>query len=638
MKHLLAAGVCLLLALVWSFPLVLQLHDHLPGREIGDNVAFLWNLWWMRHAGASFFFTPYLFAPFGVDLALHTHTALPALVTATVLRGVNLLAAQNVVLIGTLAANAAAMYALAFDRTRSWSGSIAAALIYGGTPFVSAHLLGHFNLVNVWTLPLFLLCLLRAVERESQGWTMGTALVLAATVYTDYYYSVYAVVLAAGVLAWRSGALAIHLAPARPPRAFLTTVALALGVVAGTSALIVITGGIDRTVAGVRIRATEPGNLLTLGWILLAIAAWRCLRPSCRVDWTKGAAACRMSLRLWAPAALVCVFTISPLLVHVVSLLRAGDYVAPPHMWRSGAKGVDLLTLVLGNPLGTIAGPWARQRYAAFGFDGIEGVGWLGVVPACVLLRGTFRARRDRTLLPLVACAWFFLIWALGPWLTIAGENTGLMLPANLFGFLPIVSNARIPGRALAVVFLATALLTARWLQSAGGRPALVFAICSVVILDFLPAPIATVAVTPSPLYTLVPHDSMSVMEVPVGLRDGFGEVGAFDERALMGQTVHEHPLVGGFVARLPPSLTERYADLPVVRSVLAMSAGRTIDLRDVPLTPADATSALIRTGIGYIVLDHAAASPALVSYVTSLQLRSIGRDGDRELLAVQEE
>ena len=67
-----------------------------------------------------------------------------------------------------------------------------------------------------------------------------------------------------------------------------------------------------------------------------------------------------------------------------------------------------------------------------------------------------------------------------------------------------------------------------------------------------------------------------------------------------------------------------------VVRGIIDL-----IDPRDASLTPADATSALVRTGIGYIVLDHAAASPALVSYLTSLQLRSIGRDGDRELLAV---
>ena len=93
------------LALVWSYPLVFHLSDRIPGETVGDNVVFLWNLWWMRQAGTSFFFTPLLFAPFGSDLSLHTHTALQGAIASTLLRRVSLIPAQNVLIIATLALN-----------------------------------------------------------------------------------------------------------------------------------------------------------------------------------------------------------------------------------------------------------------------------------------------------------------------------------------------------------------------------------------------------------------------------------------------------------------------------------------------------------------------------------------------------
>jgi len=83
----LVAG-CLLLAVLHTFPLVRHLDTHLPGQGLGDNVSFLWNAWWMREALASphvFFQCPVIEAPVGASLALHTHTALPAFLAASVL-------------------------------------------------------------------------------------------------------------------------------------------------------------------------------------------------------------------------------------------------------------------------------------------------------------------------------------------------------------------------------------------------------------------------------------------------------------------------------------------------------------------------------------------------------------------------
>ena len=65
-------------------------------------------------SGADFFRTPFLFAPAGADLTLHTHTALPAFAGATILAPLPVVSALNVSILGSLLLNALATYLLAW--------------------------------------------------------------------------------------------------------------------------------------------------------------------------------------------------------------------------------------------------------------------------------------------------------------------------------------------------------------------------------------------------------------------------------------------------------------------------------------------------------------------------------------------
>src|SRR5688500_14546183 len=97
------------LAIVHTYPLITHLDTHLPGDGLADNVSFVWNLWWMREALASasrdFFYCPLIVAPFGSSLILHTHTAVPAFIGATLLGSRPTVEAQNLLLIGSLVFN-----------------------------------------------------------------------------------------------------------------------------------------------------------------------------------------------------------------------------------------------------------------------------------------------------------------------------------------------------------------------------------------------------------------------------------------------------------------------------------------------------------------------------------------------------
>src|SRR4051794_21406441 len=194
-----------LMAVVWTWPLAIHVRDHIPGNP-GDNYSFLWNLWWMRHVLAhpagGFFHSTYLFFPFGVDLVNHPHTALQGLISATILAKLSVIEAENLYVIVSVFLNGAAAYALAYDVSRRPRLALLAGLTFGGSPYISAHLLGHFDLLTAWVMPLFALLLRRALlePHDIQHARLGSAPVRAAigcgvcagvAAYSAYYYVVY---------------------------------------------------------------------------------------------------------------------------------------------------------------------------------------------------------------------------------------------------------------------------------------------------------------------------------------------------------------------------------------------------------------------------------------------------------------
>src|SRR5687767_8353441 len=196
------------LSIVWTWPLALHFNDHIPGLG-GDNYSFLWNLWWMRQAMSSpdleFFHSTYLFSPFGVDLINHPHTALQGYVSVTALSGMSVIAAENLYIIVSVFLNAVCAYALAFDVVRKRGVALVAGIAFGGSPYVAAHLLGHFDLLTAWVIPLFALSLRRSLRTGGVGAAIGAGLCVAIAAYAAYYHVVYLAVFAATytLASWR---------------------------------------------------------------------------------------------------------------------------------------------------------------------------------------------------------------------------------------------------------------------------------------------------------------------------------------------------------------------------------------------------------------------------------------------------
>jgi len=629
------------MALLWSWPLARHLPTHLPGANVGDNVQFLWNFWWMRAAlasGLDFFHTPYLFAPVGVDLTLHTHTALPALAGATLLGSLSVVTAHNLAVVGSLFLNAFCAYLLAWRVTGARGAALVAAVVFGGSPYIDAHLNGHFNLTAAWTIPLLALTL-PATMRGSARSAVLSGLVLAVTAYVDYYYVVYELALAAGAFAIASRAWRVTTRGATPhTRRIARVVGVLIAIDVAAIAAIAATGGFVGAIGPIRISARDTFNLLQALWLLVAFALWLRWRPlveaARRPEWApaRDARALAIALVVFAIAAL-------PLVWHGAAILLRGEYVSQRYYWRSAPKGIDVATLVLGNPFHGLWGGPVRQAYARFGIDAIEGGAWLGVAP---MLLAAWSLRR-RWAAPAVrywtAIGAIFFVWALGPHLMAFGANTGMILPQTILRYVPLAANARVPGRAIVVVYLAIAILAAlaaaEWRLRRG--PAVLGAIVLAVAADYVPAPFPLAALDRPAIYETLRDrpERGALLELPAGTRDSFERRGSLDHRVIAYQTIHERPITGGIVSRLPPAVAAAYAADPLIDAVLALSEGRRPG--DPPAPEGAAARALLRKDdIAFVMLNRETAPPALVEYVErSLPLALVAEEGPRSLYAV---
>jgi hypothetical protein len=201
------------------------------------------------------------------------------------------------------------------------------------------------------------------------------------------------------------------------------------------------------------------------------------------------------------------------------------------------------------------------------------------------------------------------------------------------------VNNARIPGRAIVIAYLAVAMLAARAIAGWPGRrqKRLAWLCAAAVVVDYLAAPLVLYGVAPSSVdQYLAAAQAGAVCELPVGVRDGFGEIGRFDHRALYHQTVHQHPIVGGFVARLPASVKADYLALPIVGPLVEASAGRAMSSERRARDAQQACSELQRLGIRYVVVNADATPVEAIEYLRAVvPLSLLAQDGPRVLYAV---
>jgi len=417
----------------------------------------------------------------------------------------------------------------------------------------------------------------------------------------------------------------------------LAAIAVLLAVDLSALAIIALTGGTVLRVGRVAVSLHGTDNPIAVAGVLVMIAGVALIGPRLRIRFARELSL--DDLRRVAPSLAITAVLSAPILWAIAAGWFSGDYATQRYLWRSAPAGIDLATLLLGNPGGILTARLTGRAYASLGIDPVEQVGWLGpaVIALCAFGIGARERRADTRIWILIGCV--FATWAIGPYLLIAGRRVWVLLPATVIRFIPVVSNARIPARAMILVFLAAAMLAAIGWQSLHDRRRLALSTCLLVLLcaDYLPARPGFFPIDRPPVYEVLRAQAHVgiVCELPLGLRDGFGEAGRMDTRVLAYQTLHGYPITGGFVARLSPRITKAYLEDAVLGPLLRLSGGEPLSAE--PSMDPDAAGAVLRRhGISHVILNRQASPADLLAYVrASLPLRILAEDPERTLYEI---
>jgi hypothetical protein len=193
--HLIAFIAYLALAVIFTLPGSLHLGRTLLG-DGADNYLHSWFLWDFAKSvvhGQNPFRTDLILYPFGANLAWASTDPLAGTLALPLsfFLGPVVIYNISVILQLTLAAFFARLLCLRISRHPA--AAAIGGMIFGFSPFMLEHALGHLSVVTTFPIPLFVLALDQLLEKEKPSWKEGILLGLAVllTALASYQYAVF---------------------------------------------------------------------------------------------------------------------------------------------------------------------------------------------------------------------------------------------------------------------------------------------------------------------------------------------------------------------------------------------------------------------------------------------------------------
>ncbi len=539
----------LIISLIVTLPLATQFTTHVPGTTTWslDEYGYVWNHWWFKFSlfdlQANPFQTRYLFYPLGTTLVLYAYTLLHVWLALPLQFALGLIPASNMTVWFSFAASAFGMYLFVLYllrvSLRTWNecygaqlGEIAAdtrlhtlAAFVAGVVYAFASnryvylSLGHYNIVASEWIPFYLLYLFKTlVERRAKNAVMA-GLFAAIALYTE----------------------------------------------------------------------TTDGVLLVLLTLAILVFEWRIA--------LQAAALGRLALVAVTTAVLF-----APLLVPTALEIFTSGY-SLPGFGHSEQLLVDLNGFFAPTSLHPLDRYWVQEldavREHASRFSDVNTF-FVGYVTALLALVGfAVFARRNKIWLGI---ALGFAVLALGPLLHVNGQSTfdldglevNVPLPFLILHYIPIIRENRVPNRYSILVVIALAVLVAYavwwllWKLSARVRyPQLGYLgagvaglLSALLIFEHLAVPLPLTDARIPDVYTAIGREpgNFTVLSVPLGMRNSFGQIGAEDTRTQYYQSAHHKYLLSGQIQRNPPYLFEYFQRVPVIASLLALEDYQPLD------------------------------------------------------------
>jgi hypothetical protein len=627
------------LAIVFAWPLPLHLSTHLTAPVSGDAGVYVWNQWVFRHELVEHRSLPYFtgkifsLAP-RANLSLHNYTTFANLVALPLMGPLGVVTTFNVVYLLMIVLSAYAMFLLARYLTGSDAESILAGALFAWSPVLVTRGMGHYSLVAAAPLPIFVLLLLRAEHRwrVRDGVLLGFVMAWAAT--TDVYYAVFCVLIA--VLAGGAHVVRVRRSQLPASPALTHTIEILIVALMGLVVALALGRGWRTTFLGsqISIRGLYTPMLMLTVLTIVRVGLW------CRLSWPRiERERLWPVLRLGVVSAGVAAVVLSPVLYALGMRLADAEPLRWRPFWRSGPPGIDLAALLLPNPNHPLAPQglrdWLTPRADLY-LERVASIPFIAVAAVLLAWRSGWRPPRAWVVLTIV-----FGALACGPFFHVAGFNTYVPGPWALLRYVPVVGLARTPSRFSVVLMLGVAVLFALamrhlTLRYAVPRRWILAAVGSLLLFELLPAPRPLHAATVPSIYKRIvedPRDDIRVLELPFGIRDGTWAIGNFTARSQFYQTVHEKPIVGGYLSRVSRKRVKETRRHRVLDVLIRLSANPGLTVSSAERLTRGGRHFVRRANLGYVVIDRDRASDALVQFAKrAFGLELLERDGPFEL------
>ncbi|HBY99600.1 MAG TPA: hypothetical protein DEP84_37630, partial [Chloroflexi bacterium] len=537
------------LILVLTWPVAARLTTAIAGSPNRDNLQFVWNLWWQAQALVRLHVNPgevvlLHFPDGGRNELLSVSPLVPSLALPLTLLA-GPITSYNLLLLTSFPLAGLSGYLLTRWVTGSHQAAFLGGLIFGFFPNKMMQSTQHFLQVMVFLFPLYALALLRLLQQPSLRRALVAGLILALALLVNLVHVGY--------------------------------------------------------------------FLLPLSILLIFATLWR--HPT----WW-----CSRRLMLLGVMLLVPLLLTGPIFVPLVVNTFRGEL---SHFRQPGTVrfSADLLAYVVPSSGHLLLRQSERfQQISRFERQGNpeENVGYLGLVP--LALAGIAAAKRPRA-----AAAWLLLtvvmlVLALGPLLKVDGAPVGtavggfevegvhgtVPLPYMALMQLPFYSWGRIPGRQVMTAMMGLAVLAGLGLASvpAQHQRAAVLGASLLILFEYLtvwPYPTGATDIRTIPVWPAVRIEARgAVLDLPQWDFFGFPP----SNEAMLAQTAHGQPIVGGYIHRLPPGTAET---AKAIQELVVPPGAADI----VPRATGDAALAQLRAlGIATVVLHREARSGTLWS------------------------
>lgn len=636
-----------LLCIVFTYPLITNLHNAIAGDIPCDPPMFVWNYW---NFGESLFQAPHnpfiahkLLYPFSPNCVLHTYTVFRSAVITFTSSFINPVSAFNIVTILMFFFSAIGGYLLTRRFVSNRFACFISGFIFSFCSYKLARLSGHYNLVDSAFIPFYIISLFNILEKKDIKYPIFAGIFLALTGYCCYYYLVFLVLFTILFFAFYKipdlnpsyirKNFVVKRTPSGRTRLITRYITLLLGVPAAFLFFyIVILGPISPPPFSAR-SASRP--LLIL--IILAIANWKIKHSIKYNKWfnhlkiTGGNLIRQDYLKKIFILLGVFIFLFLPVLLNL--LQEYSEYPSEVETVSDYPRIGDYLSFE-GRGRATL------NRILQISANPIERRVYLGIIPLILAIYAWKKFRKNPDVKFWILTGLIFFIFSLGPSLKIADRGL-FWMPYNLIQALPFLKGAREPSRYIILTMMAIGILSAvsisHLLKQIKKKSVIILSISiagfSLIAFDYATIPNDMIKLTVPEIYKSIGRDDSdyTILEVPFKIQGKGRELGGENYNYGMYQfyqTVHHKKLLSGYIAYIPFKVFDYFQNIGFIHDLCMLQDNKLDEQKKIEITDRppriESARAVELFDIRYIILHPKDLSSESISFIKKYLIRNL--------------